>query len=296
MSLQEIETSLTRSLTTIVTHWDQMLTPRSSGSIARGTGAAVTLADDHSDTETDTPRLERLLSLRREVTDCLNGWARLVAEDRGISEPLVLCKHPKRVAVTLLWPKVGPTLPQVRCRTKRGLVGRNHVVDGNNVEDLLAFLAQHAQWFAGHEAAQDAADELRPLAARVKATVDPPRKDWVNIGTCPLFVSIDGEAHPCRTPLRAYPGKGKITCRGCGFENDIVWWEAVIVPDASRLLTANELPEFVRQQFGKTIKAPTVRKWIERHVITAAGTDDKGRTLYDKGAVAYALARRQMAL
>lgn len=254
MSLQEIEASLTRSLTTITTHWDHMLTPRGTGGIAKAPTATVTLADDHSDTEADTPRTERLLSLRREVTDCLNAWSRLIIEDRNI---------------------------------------RVEIPHGTDTLGMCAFITRHAQWFAGHEAAQDAADELRPLAARVKATVDPPRKDWVNIGTCPTATT---DTDTCGAKVRAYTGRDTITCTSCGTEGSIAWWEGVILPDTSRLLTANELPEFVRQQFGKTIKAPTVRKWIERHVITAAGADDKGRTLYDKGAVAYALARRQMAL
>lgn len=257
MTLHEIEDSLTRSLTTITTHWPHMLTPRSSGSIARGSTATVTLADDHSDTDADTPRLERLLSLRREVTDCLNGWTRVIIEDRNITT----------------------TAPH-----------------GTDTLAMCAFITTHARWFSGHEAAGDAAAELRGWAGKVKSTVDPERKDWVNIGTCPITVDADGAPTECGAKIRAYPHKDTITCTRCGTEGNVAWWEHIIMPDTSRLVTAAELPEFVRQQFGKTIKQPTVRKWIERHVITAAGTDEKGRTLYDKGAVAYALARRQVAL
>lgn len=254
MSLQEIETSLTQSLTTITTHWDHMLTPRSSGSIARGSSASVTLADDHADTDADTPRLERLLSLRREVTDCLNSWARVIIEDRDI---------------------------------------KVQIPHGTDTLGMCAFLERHTQWFAGHEAAEEAAGELRVWAGKVKATVDPHRKDWVVIGTCPIDVDTEAGPATCGAKVRAYPAKDTITCVRCGTEGNVAWWEHVIMPDTSRLVTAAELPEFVRQQFGKTIKQPTIRKWIERHVITAAGTDDKGRTLYDKGAVAYALARKQ---
>jgi len=62
-------------------------------------------------------------------------------------------------------------------------------------------------------------------------------------------------------------------------------------PELSRLVTAPELVVFVHQQFGRRIQEATIRKWVSRGLIATAGQDNKGRTLYDKGAVAYAVAR-----
>ena len=259
MTLQEIETSLTRSLTTITTHWHDMLTPRSSGSIARGSSASATLADDHSDTDTDTDRLHRLVSLRRQTVDTLNAWTRVIIEDRPVTQALP---------------------------------------DGTNAPSMCAFLTTHAQWFAGHEAADDALAEIGKLANAVRQFTNPARKDWVSLGHCPLDIDSDEGPVTCGGAVRARIVEGtetEGTCRKCGTTAVTTWWERVIMPEASRLITAAEVPDFIRAQFGKTIKAPTVRKWIERHVITAAGSDEKGRTLYDKGAVAYAIARRETA-
>ena len=65
-------------------------------------------------------------------------------------------------------------------------------------------------------------------------------------------------------------------------------------PDAetARLVTADEIVTLVHSQFGRVIKPGTVRVWINRGWIESSGVDDKGRKLYDKGAVVYAYAKR----
>ena len=232
MSLQEIETSLTQSLTTITTHWDAMLTPRSSGGIAKAPTGAVTLADDHSDTDADTPRLERLLSLRREVMDCLNAWSRVIIEDRDV---------------------------------------RVQVPHGTDVPGMCVFLTRHAQWFAGHEAAEEADTELRAWAGKVRNAADPTRKDWVNLGPCPVAINDD---ITCGTTIRAYPHKAHtdtITCRGCGFENDLGWWVEVIV-GAEELVTIPQLAEILRRRWGTTVTERTLRNWHKNGRIRAAET------------------------
>jgi len=257
MTLHETEAALLGHLTTITDHWDAMLIPRSSGSIARGSGGSATLADDHADTDADTDRLHRLVSLRRQTVDTLNSWSRVVMEDRPVTEALP---------------------------------------DGASAPSMCAFLTVHAQWFAGHEAVEVAIDELRPLAARIHQLVNPARKDWVSLGACPLDVDSEEGPVKCGGQVRARTGgegETEAQCRKCGTQAVTSWWERVLMPEASRLITAAEVPDFIRSQFGKAIKAPTVRKWIERQWIESAGSDEKGRALYDKGAVAYAIARRE---
>ena len=258
--LHQIEGALTSDLATIQIHWDALLAAATPSGVTIGGGSRGSLitADDHAETDADVDRVTRIVSLRRLITDVLNGWSRVVMEDRPVEVELP---------------------------------------NGSDVPGMCAFLIRHAQWFAGHEAAEDAAEEVRRLAGKVSGAVNPQRKDWISLGACPL--DVDSEVGPvkCGGQVRVRPsrdgGAAEGRCRKCGVVAVVEWWERVIMPEASRLITAAEVPEFIRQQFGKKIAAPTVRKWIERHVITAAGTDEKGRTLYDKGAVAYAIARRE---
>ena len=166
---------------------------------------------------------------------------------------------------------------------------------------LVPFIATWVDWLITN--APDDADNLAAEAAKhsreLRQLAAPQRPEWVSLGACPLDVDSPDGPTPCGGQVRAMPGEdgqmAEATCRGCGVNAVVTWWERVLMPEASRLVTASELPEFVRHQFGKVIKDATVRKWIERHVIEAAGADEKGRTLYDKGAVAYALARRETA-
>lgn len=253
------EDALTAALATITTHWDALLavaTP--SGTGHGGSRGTLITADDHADTDADVDRATRVVSLRRLTTDVLNGWSRVVMEDRPVTKALP---------------------------------------DGGNVPSMAAFLTVHAAWLSGHDAVTDCIDELADLARRIGSATNPQRRDWISLGACPL--DVDGEQGPvkCGGQVRVRPsredGEAEGRCRGCGVIAVVEWWERVIMPEASKLITAAEVPEFIRQQFGKKIGVPTVRKWIERHVITAAGNDEKGRTLYDKGAVAYAIARRE---
>ena len=65
-------------------------------------------------------------------------------------------------------------------------------------------------------------------------------------------------------------------------------------PELTRLLTAADLVTFIHAQFGRVVTQVAIRQWVARGVITKASTDDKGRTLYDRGAVAYSLERRKI--
>jgi hypothetical protein len=62
--------------------------------------------------------------------------------------------------------------------------------------------------------------------------------------------------------------------------------------ETSRLVTADEIVTLLHREFGQVVKPGTVRVWLNRGVIEHSGIDDKGRRLYDKGAVVYAYAKR----
>ena len=55
------------------------------------------------------------------------------------------------------------------------------------------------------------------------------------------------------------------------------------------LLTAEEVVGFVHRAYGRVIKAATVRQWDKRGTIEPAGHDDKGRRLYAREALVWAL-------
>lgn len=199
--------------------------------------------------------LDRRVSLRHEVTLTLSGWCRVIIEDRDLSHGLPL---------------------------------------GTDTPGMIVLLERHARWFSGHEAAGDAAGELDDAAQQVRAAATPQRREWMPLGTCPLQVDTPQGQAPCGGQVRAYPDRDP-HCIACGTEAVAVWWERVMFPDAeiSELVTADELVLLLHKAFPGTYTKPsTIRQWIRRGVISPSGTDDKGRRLYDRAAVIYALTKR----
>lgn len=245
--LAATERALLTALGTIRDHWDALLIPTSGG--GQGIGKA-------SDPVTAT---DRRVSLRHEVTLCLNGWARIIVEDRDLTHRLPL---------------------------------------GTDTLGLIELLERWARWFSGHEAAQDAADELTTWANEVRATAAPTRREWVALGPCPLEVEAGGDRTVCAGSVRAYPNADP-TCQRCGTTAVASWWERVMFPDseASDLVTAAELVLVLHKAFGGTpVKPSAIRQWIKRGVIESSGTDDKGRTLFSREAVIWAVSRRHAAI
>lgn len=166
--LEELEVSITTSLDTITTNWDALLAIATPGAIqmgqkggsnsTRGVPAhdpetdplGVMVADDHLDSEADIDKTTRVVSLRRYITDVLNGWSRLVMEER-----------PVKVA-----------LP-----------------DGLSAPSMAEFLTRHAEWISWHDTATDCADELAKLARQISSTTNPQRKDYVYLGDCPFVIA-----------------------------------------------------------------------------------------------------------
>ena len=135
-STADVEEQILRALADIRKHWHALIEPSAGGSGAGKSADEVT-------------SLDRRVSLRHEVTLALNGWARVVVEERDLTHWIPL---------------------------------------GTDALGLVTFLQRHARWFSGHEAAPDAADELTEWARQVRSTAAPQRRSWVYLGDCPFVI------------------------------------------------------------------------------------------------------------
>jgi hypothetical protein len=208
--------------------------------------------DDHDETEADMDRQTRVVSLRRFATDVLNGWSRVVMEDRPVTSELP---------------------------------------DGRDVPSMAAFLLRHAEWISWHDAGEDCARELRRVARKVSAiTAPPPPRQWMPIGECPVTVAdADGNSVVCGAKVRAYPDRAFIACPSCGTEDTLAWWMSQIVPEGSDLAHADAVIACVTMRTFRPLSHEQIRKWAHRGFIQRHGKDTKGRTLYSSAAVlAYA--------
>ena len=258
------EDTIRRHLTTITTHWDALLVAP-GGAGQGGSRSTLITADDHADTDADIDRATRVVSLRRFATDVLNGWSRVIMEDRPVTEALP---------------------------------------DGSNVPSMAAFLVTHAQWMSGHDAAGDLVDELGDVARKVKALAAPKRREWISLGACPVEVEFDPEqgVEVCGGQVRAWPTLADLTreeaahvrlpsCRRCGTEATVEWWQTHMLgnPAASPLVTATDLIAVVAFSLRWVITHDQIRQWKSRGKIEGAGRDAKGRTLYRHAEVVKAI-------
>lgn len=253
LSTAQIETRILDALRDIRTHWAALLDTAGSSSVAgKPQPKALYTRADDDERADDLPTIDRRVALSYEVTATLNSWARVIVEDMALTHHLPL---------------------------------------GTDTLGLVDFIVRWARWFSGHEAAEDCVGELSTVAGQMRAAVAPIRREWMPIGTCPLGVDA-GEV--CGGQVRAYPERDP-QCARCGTEAVASWWERVMFPDVelSEMVTADELVLVLHRAFGGSpVKPSTLRQWIKRGVIVASGKDDKGRTLYDRGAVVYAVAKR----
>lgn len=267
---QKLEDAIAEASATIRADWPRMIAPGNTQAPGRVNPSGVTL-DDHDPRETDTRRIDRIMSHRRYAMDVLNGWCRVVMEDRPITNP--------------------KSLPL-----------------GTDVPGMCRFIETHAEWLSWNEAGDDIRTELESLAKKVHAIVSPAVKEWVNLGSCPLEVEtadsgIEPVMETCNGQVRAWPraedrdGEVMARCRRCGVEAVTSWWESEMFKDGELkvLLTAEEVVTFVHRAFGKVIEPSTVRQWDSRKVIVAAERDSKGRKVYHRDALVWALAARERA-
>ena len=262
----DVEASIKASLTTITNLWDMLLTSASPSGVSIGGGSRGTLItlDDHAESDADVDKVTRVVSLRRNAADILNGWSRVVQEDRPVTA----------------------SLP-----------------DGSSVPSMAVFLERHAQWLSGHDAADDCADELGKVASKVTAITNPTRKEWISLGSCPVECEFDPAKgiEVCGGQVRAWPkaedreGETMAKCQRCGTDAVASWWERQMFtdPELRQWLTDAELVPFLHSTFGIVVKEATIRQWVARDVLKPSGKDDKGRRLFNREAVVYAMDRRQ---
>ena len=230
--------------------WPHMIAPGETQAPGITSRSGVALPD-HSPSDADMRRIDKVISLRRHVQDALNGWCRVVIEDRG---------------------------------TEHG------IPSGVDVPGMCEFVQRHADWLGEHEAGKDCRDELREFAHRAHLIVSPPRRETMSIGRCPLEVPGEQDVlEVCGGDVRArtgdehlLDGKAWATCNRCGEVSPAEWWaeRMFIDGESSPLVTIGELVAVIAYRLRVVVTHEQVRQWKHRGKIESAGSDNKGRTLY----------------
>ena len=240
--------------------WPQMIRPGESQAPGWASRTGVTL-DDHAKSDADQRRIDKTISLRRFVVDTLNGWSRVVVEDRGTS---------------------------------------NYVPSGIDAPGMAEFIERHADWISGHEAAQDCRDELVDLARRCHLVAFPLRRESFSIGRCPLEIPGEQDVlEVCGGDVRSRPategegdGQAWCACSRCGEVAVASWWEERMFddPELRRWLTDADVVTFMHRTYGEVIAQSTVRQWVKRGVLVPSGqATDAGKRLFARDAVVYAI-------
>lgn len=232
--------------------WPHML-PKGGAQVGPGWASrSGIILDDHDPSDADIRRIDRIVSLRRYAVDVLNSWARVVMEDRPITNPA--------------------SLPL-----------------GTDVEQMAGFIERQADWISGHEAAQDCRDELVELSRHCHRIVNPPARESMSIGHCPLEIPGEQDVlEECRGDVRVrllsddQPGEASATCNRCGEVAVASWWAERMFLDgeASPLVTIGELVAVIAYRLKIVVTHDQIRQWKHRGKVTSEGTDQKGRTLY----------------
>lgn len=225
--LAQIEDALLNALGEIRGHWRALLVlPTTAG------GTAST---------DDVTALDKRLSLAGEVTASLNGWARLIVEERDLSHGLPL---------------------------------------GHDALGLIEFLERWARWFSGHEGAPAAVDELTGWASKVSLVVEPPVKEWVYLGDCPFVLDFGGDLDltiastdppfGCTGRVRSPIGgdESTATCTDCGEYGPVEWWEEVLGIGQAPV-SAERMAQILHERMGVRVTGRTVRNWLRAGTISA---------------------------
>jgi len=231
--LAATERALMTALNTSREHWDALREPTSGGD----SGGAKS-----SDSITG---LDRRVSLRHEVNLCLNGWSRLIVEERELTDGLPL---------------------------------------GTDTIGLVEFLERWARWFSGHEAGEDAAAEIEQFAKDVRKTAVASRVEWVHIGYCTsiddgLVCWGDVKAWPNAEPALAP------FCQRCGRVEYVDGWERAMKlgqPVTHEKILEFIREEFGREVTRATLRTWLHRKVINVSGADADGNAlyDKGAIVY----------------
>ena len=240
--VQEHEDRISRAAASIRRDWPHMLPTSAPGRRIGGgsRSATITSADQTMELKPaqDIDPMTRLVSLRRYVTDCLNGWCRVVMEDRDIT---------------------AKALPL-----------------GDDVPGMCAFLERHANWLGPQDYARDLADELGSLQRAVHAVVDPPKRDRHRLGRCPFVLTDDdGAAWSCdgRVQVAIDEDAETATCTHCRQSGPVAWWEDVlgIVVGGVNLdesVRPQRMVDILRDRLHVTITERTLRNWCRAGKVT----------------------------
>lgn len=256
---QRLEDAIVTACASLVRDWPHMILDGETQAPGMASRSGV-LLPDHDPGEADQRRIDRTLSIRRLAQDQLDGWCRVVMEDRPIRN--------------------GATLPL-----------------GTDVPAMAQFLSRHADWMSGHEAAQDCRDEVRDLARKCHQIVSPRQRESMSIGRCPLEIPGEQDVlEVCDGDVRVRLGsddqEGWAACSKCGETAVASWWEEKMFgdPELRRWLTDRDVVTFMHSAYGQVIQQATVRQWVKRGVLNASEkTTDDGKRLFEREAVVYAI-------
>lgn len=236
--------------------WPHMHRPGDTQAPGRANPAGVILPD-HDRRDSDTRRVDKTISLRRFVQDCLNATSRVVMEDRPVTNAKAL--------------PLGTDVPQ-----------------------MCEFIARHADWISGQDTADDIRDELTDLSKRVHLVAFPTRRESMSIGRCPIEIpgeqdvlEVCGGDVRYRLQAGERDGEAMAACSRCGEAAVTSWWAERMFLDgeASPLVTIGELVAVIAYRLGIVVTHEQIRQWRTRGKIEPECVDQKGRTLYRHEAV-----------
>jgi hypothetical protein len=169
-------------------------------------------------------------------------------------------------------------------------------------EDTIRAMADrlrvHAGWLlSSWEHADQLVHDLEASVITARRAAYPSRPDSHPLGKCPVELD-DGVL--CGEIVRARPSDEYATCRKCGTEAVIEWWQRVIhaAADDAEAVTAAEAASMLSWMYKKIVTEAAIRQWAVRSqrerekkqsdgrdvsalpVVTRAGRDDRGRMLY----------------
>lgn len=187
-------------------------------------------------TEDDIDGMTRLLSLRRHVTETLNGWCRVVMEDRPVTS--------------------AKALPL-----------------GSDVPGMCEFLERHATWLGPQDYADDCASEIEAYGRRVVNVVDPPKRERHTLGRCPFVVEgdlPDVYDRTCQGVVSIPIGgdQDEAACSECGQSAVVEWWEEVLGRSRREVATIPQLVPILRARLHVEVSERTLRRWASRLQIT----------------------------
>lgn len=229
---------------------------------------------------------DEVLELRARIGALLNAVTRLIADERGITRPVI-----------------GATAPDLAEHRRDPAALVAHRAD--DPRPAAEFIARHAEWLAAHRYGPTIARDLRAIAGdgRTWALAYPAGSDRMYVGDCPAIVADDdGTETTCGARLYQHAGQPLIACTGCGVEDTIEQWRRWIVGEAGGQGDAYMIAAHLAQTWMRPVDAAAVKKWAQRGHIAAVTVDDpdapdgkrllrdaKNRTVYEiESALSYA--------